>query len=34
MSFRYDEAARNLARQAYQELEPLHVIAYFGPQVA
>lgn len=33
MSFRHDERARGVARYAYQALEPLHLVAYFGPQV-
>lgn len=33
MSFRHDERARGYARQAYQAFEPLHLVAYFGPQV-
>lgn len=33
MTFRHDERARGIARQAYQALEPLHIIAYFGPEV-
>ncbi|UIJ36199.1 hypothetical protein [Allobranchiibius sp. GilTou73] len=30
---RYDEAARRLARTAYETLEPLHVVAYFNPVI-
>lgn len=33
MTFRHDERARGFARQAYQAFEPLHLVAYFGPQV-
>lgn len=33
MTFRHDERARGYARQAYQAFEPLHLVAYFGPQV-
>ena len=33
MTFQHDERARGLARQAYKSLEPLHLVAYFGPQV-
>lgn len=33
MFFRHDERARGYARQAYQSFEPLHLVAYFGPQV-
>lgn len=33
MPFRHDERARAYARQAYQSFEPLHLVAYFGPQV-
>lgn len=33
MNFRHDERARGYARQAYDALEPLHLVAYFGPQV-
>lgn len=33
MSFRHDERARAYARHAYQALEPLHLVAYFGPRV-
>lgn len=33
MNFRHDERARSYARQAYSTLEPLHLVAYFGPQV-
>lgn len=30
---RYDVAARQLARAAYDALEPLHVVAYFNPSI-
>ncbi|WP_153506173.1 SCO6745 family protein [Cumulibacter manganitolerans] len=33
MTFRHDERARANARRAYQAFEPLHLVAYFGPQV-
>lgn len=33
MTFRHSERARGYARQAYKALEPLHLVAYFGPQV-
>ncbi|WP_134323869.1 SCO6745 family protein [Cumulibacter soli] len=33
MTLRHNERARGYARQAYQALEPLHIVAYFGPQV-
>ena len=31
--FQHDDAARATARQAYETLEPLHVLAYFSPHL-
>lgn len=33
MAFHHDARTRQLAHHAYEVLEPLHVVAYFGPQV-
>lgn len=32
-TFRHSDRARQYARQAYQSFEPLHLVAYFSPQV-